>query len=146
MAKDYQKGLDYRLYYNTGTYANATWAQIKAVEDLAVDPGINDISAAPRGNDIGHMHGKPDPVFNFTLLEDKGDANVEALIAATIDDTTMIHLAVSRGDITANTVKYWHMECALFAPLDTNQGEVAQYGVEARRHLNSDNDLVRATA
>jgi len=57
----------------------------------------------------------------------------------------LIHLAVSRGDITTVGTKWFHMECALFGGVTADQGGVASYDIEARRHANSDNGFTRAT-
>ena len=122
------------------------WEEIKAVDDLAVDPQVADIAVNDREADTGHLHGKTDSLFSFTLLEDIGDTNVETMIAALIDDSAMIHLALSRGVIATSGVKYWHAECVLFGGLTASQGDAASYDVEARRHANSDNGFVRATA
>ncbi|MCP4228870.1 MAG: hypothetical protein GY771_01810, partial [bacterium] len=100
MAKDYQKGDDYKLYFNTATYATPTWAEIVAADDIAVEINKSDIEVPERGIDTGHLQGKGDGTLSFTLMEDTGDTNVESMIAAVLTDATMIHLAVSRGDIT----------------------------------------------
>lgn len=140
MAKNYQKGDDYKLYYDTAdSWSAPTYVEIKAVGDLAVDPGIADVEVPERGSSTGHLQGDGDPSITFTLFEDAGDANVTALIDA-IHDGSMVHLAVCRGTGTPG----WHMECCLVgAPFSASRGEPAGYEVEAKRHANSDNDFTR---
>jgi|SRR3972149_818842 len=145
MAKDYKKGADYRLYFNTGSYATPTWAEIKACGDVSADPNPDDVTVPERGMDMGHLHGEKDTSFTFTLYEDVGDTNVETMIAA-IYSGVMVHLAVSRGDIETALTKYLHMECLLRGGVTANRGDAASYDVTANRHANSDNGLVRATA
>jgi hypothetical protein len=145
MAKDYVKGADYRLYYRSaGNYASPTWSEIKACGDVAAAPQPDDVEVPERGSATGHLHGEQNPQFTFTLFEDKGDSNVEALVAACYSGAS-VHLAVSRGLINTNGVKYLHMECALFADLSANRPDPSSYAVTAMRHANSDNGLVRAT-
>ena len=145
MAKDYTKGADYKLYLNTGTYATPVWAEIKASGDVAANPQPDDIEIPERGGPTGHLHGEQNPQFTFTLFEDKGDTNVEALVAA-IYAGTMKELAVSRGPIATTGNKYLRMECALFADLSANRPDPSQYAVTAMRHANSDTGMVRSTA
>ena len=143
MAKSYNLGDDYKLYYDTvASWANPTYAEIKACGDLAVDPGISDVEIPERGISTGHLQGKGDPSITFTLYEDTGDANVTALIAA-IHSGAKVHLAVARGTGTNG----WHMECCLVgAPFSATRGEPAGYEVEAKRHANSDYDFTRELA
>ena len=144
MAKDYKRGADYILSLNTGTYATPTWVTIKAVGDLACDPNPDDVVVPERGANTGHLNGEFDPSFTFTLYEDAGDTNVEALIAA-IFAGTMKHLAVSRGPIATSGVKWLDLECVLRAPLGANRGDPSSYDVSAFKHANSDNNLRRNT-
>jgi hypothetical protein len=144
MAKDYKKGHDYRLNYNGGAYASPTWVTIKACGDIACDLNPDDVVVPERGANTGHLNGEPDPSFTFSLYEDAGDANVEALIAA-IYSGAMIHLAVSNGPIATSGTKYLHMECVLRAPVGANRADPATFDVTAMKHANSDNDLVRDT-
>lgn len=145
MAKDYIKGASYKLYLNTGSnYASPTWAEIKACGDIAVAPQPDDIEVPERGMATGHLHGEHNPQVTFTLFEDAGDNNVEALVAS-LYAGTMKHLAVSRGAINTNGTKYLHMESVLFADLSANRPDPSQYAVTAMRHANSDYAMVRAT-
>jgi hypothetical protein len=145
MAKDHSKGDEWRLYLDTAdNFASPTWAQIKAFVDPGVDPEKADIEITPQNEETGHLQGPGNPVFTFTLQDDKGDANVQEIIDA-LYSGVMIHLAISRGNIATATVKYYHMECCLFAPMSAPRGAVSSHEVEARRHGNSDNPLTRAT-
>jgi hypothetical protein len=146
MAKDYKRGADYRLYLNTGAYASPSWVLIKACGDIDVASNPDDVQVPERNGPTGHLHGEDDPAITFTLFEDAGDSNVETLIAA-IFDGSMKHIAVTRGDIATSGTKYWHLEaCLMGVNLGAARGDPAQYDVEARRHANSDNPMVRATA
>lgn len=145
MAKDYTKGASYKLYYRSGgNYASPTWSEIKACGDVAAAPQADDVEVPERGGPTGHLHGEQNPQFTYTLFEDQGDANVESLVAA-IYSGDSVHLAVSRGAINTNGVKYLHMECVQFADLSANRADPSQYAVTAMRHANSDYGLVRAT-
>lgn len=145
MAKDYTKGADYKLYMSTSSnYASPTWAEIKACGDVAAAPQPDDVEIPERGSDTGHLHGEKNPQFTFTLFEDKGDNNVETLVAAIYSGVSK-HLAVSRGAINTNGTKYLHMESVLFADLSANRPDPSQYAVTAMRHANSDNNMLRAT-
>jgi len=144
MDRDYKKGDIYNLYLNSAPYLAPVWDIIVAADDISVDPQFTDIEVPERGVDLGHMHGKGDGLFSFTLLEDAGNTEVEILIAALLDDTTLMHLAICRGDILVDAQSYWHAECALFGSLSANQGEVASYDIEAKRHINSDYGFLRA--
>ena len=145
MAKAYVLGDDYKLYYNSGTYGSTAWAHVPAADSISVDWAPSDIAVPERGISTGHLHGKGDPTISFTLMEDTGDSSVEAIIAATLTDASVVHLAVSRGDLTDTGVKYYHMECAVFGSLTADQGGVASYDIEARRHANSDEGFLRGT-
>jgi hypothetical protein len=142
--RDITKGASYRLNYNTGTYASEIWAHMKSVGDLAINPNIEDIVVPDRSGGTGHLPGEDDTEFVFTLYEDQADANVEALIAA-LFAKTMVHLAVSRGNIATTGVKFMHMECALFADLSANRPDPSSYQVTARKHANSENAFARDT-
>lgn len=145
MAKDHSKADEWRLNYDTAdSWASPTWAQIKAFVDPNFDPEKADIEITPQNEETGHLQGPGNPMIGFTLQDDKGDANVQELIDA-INAGTMVHLALSRGNIATAAVKYYHMECCLFGTLTASRGGVAQWEVEARRHGNSDNPLTRAT-
>jgi hypothetical protein len=146
MAKDYKRGADYKLYLNTASYETPTWAEIKAAGDIDVSTNPEDVQVPERSGPMGHMHGEDDPAITFTLFEDAGDANVEALIAA-LDSGDMTHIAVARGDIETTGTKYWHLEaCLMGVSLGAARGAPAQYAVNAMRHANSDNPMVRGTA
>lgn len=136
MAKDYLKGEDYNLYIDTSsTWGGATWVKIKAVGDLSVDLAPGDIEVPERGLATGHLHGDGDAAFTFTLFEDSGDSNVDAIIDS-IYDGTPVHLAIA----TAEGEPYWHMECCLVGgPMSANRGELTAWEVEAKRHGDSDN-------
>lgn len=136
MAKDYQKGENYSLYLDTAnTWGAATWVKIKAIGDLAVDQAPGDVEVPERGLSTGHLHGDGDSAFTFTLFEDSGDTNLDDIIDA-IYDGSSIHLAVAREE----GEPYWHMECCLVgAPLTANRGELVGWEVEAKRHGDSDN-------
>ena len=145
MAKDYSKGDEWRLYLDTASnWSSPTWAQIKAFVDPTIDPEKGDVEINEQNEDTGHLHGSGNPSLGFTLILDKGDANVETLIANSLNGA-ITHLALSRGDISVNTTKYWHMESLLNAPLAASRGSVASLDMTARRHANSDNQLTRAT-
>lgn len=139
------KGATYRLNLNTGTYASETWANVKSVGDVGVNLNPEDLVVADRSGDTGHMHGNLDPEFVFTIYEDQADANVETIIAA-LHSGAMLHLAVSRGDITTTGVKFQHMECALYGDLSANRPDPSSYQVTARKHANSENAFARDTA
>ena len=146
MAKDYKKGDQFRLYYDSASnWALPTWVEIKAFVDPTIDPAKGDVEVSPQSGDTGHLHGNGDPTISFTLLEDEGDANVGTLISNSLNGT-MTHLAISAGNIAVIGTKYWHMECALYAPNSASRGDVSQFDLEAKRHANSDNTLTRATA
>lgn len=145
MAKDYQKGASYILYYDTAaSWGTPTWAEIKAVGDLSAELNPDDVVVPERGGNTGHMHGEGDPAFTFTLFEDAGDANVETLIAA-LYSGVQVHLAVSRGAIATVGTKWLHLECVLRAPLGANRADPSSYDVTANKHANSDNNLTRVT-
>lgn len=145
MAKDYKKGADYRLYLNTGTYASPTWAEVKACGDITVANQPDDIEVPERGASTGHLHGEGNPQMTFTLFEDAGDSNVEAIIAA-LYAGTMKELAVSRGPIATVGNKYLRMESVLFADLSANRPDPSSYAVTAYKHANSDYGMSRNTA
>lgn len=146
MAKDFQKGAKYRLYLRSGgSYASPTWVWIKAAVNVACDPNFDDVVVLESGSDTGHLKGERDPAITFDLNEDKGDTNVETLIAAIYDPDTMVHLAVSRGDIATTGTKWIDLECLLRAPLGANRPDPSSYQVTAQRHANSDNNLRRST-
>jgi len=146
MAKSYVLGDDYKLYYSTsGDYASPVWVEVSAADSISVDWSPADITIPERGISTGHLQGKGDPTISFTMMEDTGDTSVEAIIAATLTDATKIHLAVCRGFIDGAGNKYYHMECAVFGSLTADQGGVASYDIEARRHANSEQGFLRAT-
>ncbi len=146
MAKDYVKGADYKLYLNTGSYGSPTWTLINAVGDIDVSSNPADVEVPERGMDTGHLQGEDDPAITFTLFEDKGDTNVETIIAALYSGASK-ELAVARGVIGTTGTKYWRMECCLMGvKVAAARGDVASYDVEAKRHANSDYAMSRNTA
>lgn len=145
MAKLYQKGDCYKLYLNEGaSYEAPSWTEIYQASNLGIDIGKSDVDIMPFGRDTGHWHGYGDFTFTFVLMEDAASTAVEKLIAGLFDDTTMLHLAIARNDLSLPSITYWHCECVLFGGLTANQGSVASYDVEARRHGESASDLERA--
>ena len=144
MAKDYAKGADYKLYLNANSYASPTWTEIKACGDISVSANPDDIAVPERGIGTGHLQGEDDPEISFTLFEDEGDSNVETLIAA-IYSGAMVELAVCRGSIAAGANKAVRLESVLFGTNSANRGDPGQYDVTARRHANSDYELLRFT-
>ncbi len=146
MAKDFVRGADYKLYMNTGTQASPTWVEIKACGDIDLASNPADIDVPERGMDTGHLGGENDPSISFTLYEDKGDTNVETLIAASLSKV-MREVAVSRGPIATTGTKIWRLEGLLVGTkLTAARGNVAEYDVEVKRHANSDFNLTRTTA
>jgi stage V sporulation protein SpoVS len=144
MAKDYQKGADYRLYLNTGTYGSPTWVEIKAVGDITVNANADDVAVPERGMATGHLQGEDDPEITFTLYEDEGDANVETMIAA-VYSGALKEIAVCRGSIASGGNKYVRLESCLWGANSANRSDPGQYEITARRHANSDYGLTRAT-
>lgn len=142
MPRDIAKGASYRLNLNTGSFASEVWAAVPSVGDLGVNPNPEDVVVPDRSTDTGHMHGNLDPEFTFTLYEDMLNANVETLIAA-LHSGAMTHLAVSRGSMAVDAVKFVHMESCLFADLSANRPDPSSYNVTARKHANSDNAFAR---
>ncbi len=146
MAKDYLKGDDFKLYLNTGTDAVPVWTLLKCQKDLAFDPAKADIVIEEAGISDGHLQGYGDPAFTFTLFDDKGDTNAQTLITAA-EAGTLKELAIANGVIATTGTKYWRLECCVISsPGSFNKGEAASYSIEAKRHANSDNDIVRSTA
>lgn len=143
MAKLYQKGDCYKLYLNEGTYEAPVWTEIPQASGLSIDVAKSDVEIMPFGRDTGHWHGHGDFAFNFVLMEDAASTALEKLIAGLMSDNAMLHLAVARDDLSLPGVVYWHCECVLFGGLTANQGNVASYDVEARRHGSSASDLKR---
>ena len=145
MAKDYVKGADYRLYLNTGSYASPSWTEIKAAGDIDVSTNPDDVEVPERGMDTGHLHGEDDPSITFTLFEDKGDTNVETIVAA-LYSGTLKEIAVARGAIDTTGTKYWRLEaCLMGVKVTSSRGDAASYDVEAKRHANSDYAMSRNT-
>lgn len=145
MPKNYLKGDDFKLYLNTGTYATPVWTLLKCFKDLAYDPAKADIVVEEHGASDGHLQGYGDPTFSFTLFDDAGDTNAQALVTAA-EAGTLKELAVANGAIATSGTKYWRLECCLTSSaLSANKGEAASYSIEARRHANSDNDISRTT-
>lgn len=146
MAKDYKKGDDYKLYLNTGTYVTPVWVLLKCFKDLAFDPAKADIVIEEHGASDGHLQGYGDPAISFTLFDDLGDTNAQAIIVA-IESGAMKELAVANGVIATPLTKFWRLEsCITAGPGSFNKGEAASFSVEARKHANADNDIVRSVA
>lgn len=146
MAKDYVRGADYKLYLNTGSYGSPTWTEIKAVGDIDVSSNPDDVEVPERGMDTGHLQGEDDPSITFTLFEDKGDTNVETIVAALYSGASK-EIAVARGVISTTGVKYWRLEaCLMGVKLTAARGDAASYDVEVKRHANSDYAMTRNTA
>lgn len=144
MAKNYIKGSEYLLYYNSGSYVSPSWNIIKACGDVAVDAAPDDIEVPERGIGMGHLQGEFNPTFTFTLFEDTGDTNVVAMIAA-IYSGAQVELAVANGPIATSGTKWFRMESVLMAPMSANRGDPASFDVTAYRHANSDYDMTRNT-
>lgn len=146
MAKDYKKGDQYRLYYDTANdWDTPTWVWIKAFSDPTISPNKGEVAVEEQNADTGYLHGVGDPEFAFTLHNDKGDANVQALIDAT-QSGAMVHLAFADGDIATTGTDYDHMECVLFSSASAGRGNAASHDVTAKRHANSDNTITSVTA
>jgi hypothetical protein len=145
MAKDHSKADEWCLWLDTAdNWASPTWAQIKAFVDPNIDPEKADIEITPQNEETGHLQGPGNPMFGFTIQDDKGDANVQTILDA-LESGEMVHLAISRGNIATAGVMYFHMECVLFGARAASRGSVASSDIEARRHANSDHPLTKAT-
>jgi hypothetical protein len=143
MAKNYNKGADVRLYYDTAnSFGSPTWVAIPAAGDIDIDPNFDDVKIPERGADMGHLHGEKDWSFKFTLFEDSGDANVVAMITAMWAGTS-IHLAVANGAIATTGTKYVHGDCLLSGPEAGHRGDPHSYDITAQKHANSPNNLTR---
>lgn len=143
MAKDYKRGIDFRLYSGSGTWLSETWTEIQGVQDITVSANADDVSASVRGLSVGHLRGQSDNSFTFSLAFDKGDTATASLLTA-MDGGTMVTLAIADGPIATAGTTYFQMQCVLMgrqlsAPA---AGSPATYEVTAMRHLNSDYDLV----
>lgn len=146
MAKDYMKGAGYNAYLNTGSQGSPTWALLKGIGGINLKSNPDDVEVPERGIDMGHIHGEKDPEITFTLYEDKGDSNVETIIAALFSGD-MKEIAVARGAIGTSGVKYWRQESSLMGvDLSAERADPSAYEVVAKRHANSDYAMTRATA
>ena len=146
MAKDFKRGDDYRLYLNTGSWASPTYVWLKSAVDLAVDEAPTDIAVEETGMSTGHLQGYGDPSITCTLNENRGDTNVATLLTA-MRAGTMKEIALCNGPIaTAGTNIYRLEAIATGFPLSASKGSVASWGVDFKRHANSDNDLTHSVA
>ena len=142
MAKSYFKGADYRLYRDRGDIDESELYEIKAVGDLAFNPNNDDVAVPERGQATGHLHGNADPELTFTLYEDKGDTDVEAMIDA-VYSGDVINLVVIRGTAAQATKKYIRLEAVLTGSNTANRGDPGVYEVTARRHPTSEIGFTR---
>ena len=95
-----RRGLDARLYRNTGTYELPVWAEISNAKDLTLNLEKGEADVTTRANEgwratVGTLK---DGSIEFEMVWDTEDAGFSALQSAYFDDTA-IELAVMDGDI-----------------------------------------------
>jgi len=95
-----RRGLDAKLYRNTGTYEAPVWAEISNAKDLTLNLEKGEADVTTRANDgwratVGTLK---DGSIEFEMVWDTEDAGFSALQSAYFDDTA-IELAVMDGDI-----------------------------------------------
>jgi len=95
-----RRGLDARLYRNTGTHETPVWAEIANAKDLTLNLEKGEADVTTRANDgwratVGTLK---DGSIEFEMVWDTEDEGFAALQSAYFDDTT-IELAVMDGDI-----------------------------------------------
>lgn len=145
MAKDYKRGIDFRLYLGSGTWGSESWDHIAAAQDIDVADNPDDIAIAVRGLEMGHLRGLGDPSITFTLAYDKGDTNVLTMVAA-MGSGAMTTIAVADGDIVTAGTTYWKMQAVLMGKqINAPTSGPATFEVSAFRHVNSDNALTEVT-
>ncbi|HOF18485.1 MAG TPA: phage tail tube protein [Phycisphaerae bacterium] len=95
-----RRGLDAKLYRNTGTYEAPVWAEIANAKDLTLNLEKGEADVTTRANDgwratVGTLK---DGSIEFEMVWDTEDAGFSALQSAYFDDTS-VELAVMDGDI-----------------------------------------------
>lgn len=95
-----RRGLDAKLYRNTGTYETPVWAEISNAKDLTLNLEKGEADVTTRANDgwratVGTLK---DGSIEFEMVWDTEDAGFSALQSAYFDDTS-VELAVMDGDI-----------------------------------------------
>jgi len=95
-----RRGLDAKLYRNTGTYDLPTWEELSNVKDLTLKLEKGDADVTTRANNgwRASVATLKDGSIEFEMVWDTEDAGFTAIKDAYFNDTS-IELAVMDGDI-----------------------------------------------
>jgi len=95
-----RRGLDAKLYRNTGTYDLPTWEELSNVKDLTLnlEKGEADVTTRANNGWRASVATLKDGSIEFEMVWDTEDAGFTAIKDAYFNDTS-IELAVMDGDI-----------------------------------------------
>jgi hypothetical protein len=109
-----QVGLDMKLYYNTGSFAAPTWAEISNCRDLTGPDSFAEADVSRRA--AGFKQYEPtirDFSIEWEMVKDDNDAGF-TLVRTRYAAKTIIELALADGGITVSGTIFFRVECKLF--------------------------------
>ena len=116
------RGMDCKLYFNSGSFGTPTWAVVDAVENANYEISWAEISSNRRGNS-GWETSEPglrSARLNVTFIKDKDDATFELLrAAAEAEPPTAVELVAYDGASGAGSDGL----DAMWRPLQWNEGQ-----------------------
>jgi len=121
-----KRGLDGKVYRNTGTWAAPTYVEITFVQDVDITIDRDEMESDDRGTDFtGFMYGnkKAGVELNLSYLNDDP---AYALLRDAFLNGTLIELAIMDGDITTSENEGLHaeFEVASFGRPEPKDGEM----------------------
>ena len=106
-----QVGNDLKLYYNTGTDASPTWAEIKLVGDVTVNINCNEAEVDLRiSNWVLNLPAKLNGSLDVSLAYDGQNSVYDAMRAAALN-RTQYQFASADGDIDGGDTEFFKSFC-----------------------------------
>lgn len=109
------RGIDCKVYINTGTYGTPVWAEWQCVRDTTINLTYSEADATCRGS--GGWKQSAVTLANLevtgTAIKEKADASFLAMESAA-QDLTVMDLLVMDGDRTSASSDGWRFDGQIF--------------------------------
>jgi len=98
------RGLDCEIFYNSGSYASPTFAEVDAVRDANYEVSLSEVDASRRGSGGWRMNETTlkDATLNITFVKDKDDTSFLAIQTAAQGGTAVELVAYDGADATGS--------------------------------------------
>lgn len=110
------RGIDCKVYYNTGTYGSPTWAEWSCVRDTTFNLTFDEVDATCRGGGGYRQSAITLSSIEVTgnAIKEKSDASFVAIEAAAVAKT-VLDVLVMDGPVDDDDSDGWRMDAQIFS-------------------------------